>query len=72
MAEGYRVRFFNAGGLLPELDELVVRLESAMTRTLARLQDLEGALKQERAAREQADARVPALEAELAALRAKR
>jgi hypothetical protein len=79
LVEGNRVRFFNAGAPLPELDELVGRLETAMVDTLSRLSGLErdleqerAALEQERAAREQADARVAALEAELAALRAKR
>jgi hypothetical protein len=72
LVEGRRLRFFNAGAPLPELEELVGRLEAAMTDTLARLSGLERELEDERAGREHAEARVAALEAELAALRARR
>jgi hypothetical protein len=78
--EGDRVRFFHAGARLPELDELVSRLESAMGETLGRLGALEreleeeraaleeerAAREQERAAREAAERRVAELERELA------
>jgi len=68
--EGDRVRFFHAGAQLPELDELVGRLESAMGETLGRLGALERELEEERAAREAertaAEQRIAALERELA------
>ena len=51
--QGDRVRFFHSGAQLPELEELVGRLESAMGETMGRLGALEQELEQERAAREQ-------------------
>jgi hypothetical protein len=50
--DGDRVRFSQAGARIPELDELIGRLEGAMTDTLDRIASLEGALATERAARE--------------------
>jgi hypothetical protein len=71
--EGDRVRFFHAGARIPELDELVGRLESAMGDTLGRLGALERELEEtrtareaERTAREAAEQRIAALERELA------
>ncbi|MBI2391258.1 MAG: Uma2 family endonuclease [Deltaproteobacteria bacterium] len=71
--EGDRVRFFHAGARLPELDELVGRLESAMSETLGRLGALERELEEERAARDAeraardaAEQRVAELERQLA------
>jgi len=61
-----RVRFFHAGARLPELDELVGRLESAMGETLERLGALEHELEEERTAREAAERRIAELEQELA------
>jgi len=62
--EGDRVRFYREGARLPELDELVTHLESAMGETLKRLDDLERA---EQAAREEAAHAAAALDAERAA-----
>jgi hypothetical protein len=71
--EGKRVRFSHAGARIPEVDELLGRLESAMSDTLARVTALEGELEAERAAREaeraareEAERRIAALEAEIA------
>jgi hypothetical protein len=79
MVEGDRLRFFNAGAPLPELDELVSRLESAVGSSMIRLQEAErdleardATLAARDAALEQAEARIAALEAELAAVRARK
>lgn len=71
--EGERVRFLHAGAPLPELEELVGRLESAMGEALGRLGALEreleeerAAVERERAARESAERRVAELERRLA------
>lgn len=66
LAEGARVRFFHAGARIPELDELVERLESAMGEALGRLGALEREIEEERAAREAAERRVAELERALA------
>ncbi|MBI2394085.1 MAG: Uma2 family endonuclease [Deltaproteobacteria bacterium] len=69
LAAGGRVRFFHAGARVPELDELVVRLEAAMTEALAHVRDLERRLEEERAAREAAEAELAGLRDELAKLK---
>ncbi|MBI2390268.1 MAG: Uma2 family endonuclease [Deltaproteobacteria bacterium] len=53
LAVGGRIRFFHAGARVPELDELIERLESAMTEVLARVRELEARLEEEQAAKEQ-------------------